>query len=146
MAKAFADLSARADCESLTHDEWLALLLEREATYRQDRRPAHDCDLQNCAIKPRPKTSSGKPRAVFADSGPLRPSIPGWASTTGSNMDVGQILVSSVAGIPRWTSASLARRQPRLLYLLEHQLNALGSVYTKTLNSEPTSRLTFSNC
>jgi DNA replication protein DnaC len=38
MAKAFADLSARADCESLTHGEWLALLLEREATYRQDRR------------------------------------------------------------------------------------------------------------
>jgi DNA replication protein DnaC len=38
MAKAFADLSARADCASLTHGGWLALLLEREATYRQDRR------------------------------------------------------------------------------------------------------------
>ncbi len=38
MAKAFAELSARADCESLSHGEWLALLLEREATFRQDRR------------------------------------------------------------------------------------------------------------
>lgn len=40
MAKAFAELSAREDAQSLTHGEWLAILLEREATHRQDRRLA----------------------------------------------------------------------------------------------------------
>ena len=40
MAKAFADLSASADADTLTHGEWLALLLEREATHRHDRRQA----------------------------------------------------------------------------------------------------------
>lgn len=38
MAKAFAEMSAREDIASLTHAEWLALLLERETTFRQDRR------------------------------------------------------------------------------------------------------------
>lgn len=40
MAKAFADLSASADSDTLSHGEWLALLLEREATHRHDRRQA----------------------------------------------------------------------------------------------------------
>ena len=38
MAKAFTELGASADADNLTHGEWLALLLERETTFRQDRR------------------------------------------------------------------------------------------------------------
>ena len=38
MAKAFADLAERADADGLSHGEWLALLLEREASHRQDKR------------------------------------------------------------------------------------------------------------
>jgi DNA replication protein DnaC len=38
MAKAFADLTERADADDLTHGEWLALLLEKESSHRQDKR------------------------------------------------------------------------------------------------------------
>jgi DNA replication protein DnaC len=38
MAKAFADIEAGGDAASLGHAEWLALLLEREATLRRDKR------------------------------------------------------------------------------------------------------------
>lgn len=38
MAKAFADLASNDDASSLGHAEWLALLLDHEATYRNDRR------------------------------------------------------------------------------------------------------------
>lgn len=38
MAKAFAELAERVDADDLTHGEWLALLLEREASLRQDKR------------------------------------------------------------------------------------------------------------
>ena len=40
MAKAFAELAERDDADTLTHGEWLALLLERESSYRHDRRLA----------------------------------------------------------------------------------------------------------
>ena len=38
MAKAFVELAERVDADDLTHGEWLALLLEREASLRQDKR------------------------------------------------------------------------------------------------------------
>jgi DNA replication protein DnaC len=38
MAKAFDELFGRADADALTHAEWLAILLEREATWRADHR------------------------------------------------------------------------------------------------------------
>lgn len=38
MAKAFAELAERADADALAHAEWLAILLEREATWRDDHR------------------------------------------------------------------------------------------------------------
>src|SRR5207247_4485816 len=38
MAKAFAELEASAEATTLTHPEWLALLLDQEASYRRDRR------------------------------------------------------------------------------------------------------------
>lgn len=40
MAKAFADLAANDEIQGLSHAEWLALLLDHEATYRNDRRLA----------------------------------------------------------------------------------------------------------
>jgi DNA replication protein DnaC len=38
MAKAFNDLTANAEADTLGHGDWLALLLDREATHRQDKR------------------------------------------------------------------------------------------------------------
>lgn len=40
MAQAFADLAANDDAQGLGHAEWLALLLDHEATWRNDRRLA----------------------------------------------------------------------------------------------------------
>ena len=40
MAKAFRELQENADVQALPHGDWLALLLEREATHRHDRRLA----------------------------------------------------------------------------------------------------------
>jgi DNA replication protein DnaC len=38
MAKAFVDIEARPDSKDLAHAEWLALLLDREASSRRDKR------------------------------------------------------------------------------------------------------------
>ena len=38
MAKAFAEIEASAEATTLTHPEWLGLLLDREVSYRRDRR------------------------------------------------------------------------------------------------------------
>ncbi len=40
MAKAFGESQASAEASALTHPEWLALLLDREMTYRHDRKLA----------------------------------------------------------------------------------------------------------
>jgi DNA replication protein DnaC len=40
MAKAFAELAANTEAEHLTHAEWLALLLDREWSFRHDRKLA----------------------------------------------------------------------------------------------------------
>src|SRR5436309_15867912 len=38
MAKAFGEIEASGEAMTLTHPEWLALLLDQEASYRRDRR------------------------------------------------------------------------------------------------------------
>lgn len=38
MAKAFSEIEASSEAATLSHPEWLALLLDREASYRRDRR------------------------------------------------------------------------------------------------------------
>ena len=38
MAKAFGDIAGSADAQALSHPEWLALLLDREASHRYDKR------------------------------------------------------------------------------------------------------------
>ncbi|EHH02185.1 transposase, partial [Mesorhizobium amorphae CCNWGS0123] len=40
MAHAFTELESNSDAANLSHAEWLALLLDHEATYRNDRRLA----------------------------------------------------------------------------------------------------------
>ena len=40
MAKAFGEVIASAEAATLTHAEWLALLLDREMTYRYDKKLA----------------------------------------------------------------------------------------------------------
>ena len=42
MAHAFAELDNNGDAVSLNHAEWLALLLDHEATWRNDRRLARN--------------------------------------------------------------------------------------------------------
>lgn len=58
MAKAFAEMESNDDAACLSHAEWLALLLDHEATYRNDRRlalQAHGDD--------RPGSSAGHSRS-----------------------------------------------------------------------------------
>ena len=38
MAKAFGEIEASAEATTLTHPEWLGLLLDQEVSYRRDRR------------------------------------------------------------------------------------------------------------
>ena len=38
MAKAFSEIEASGDAATMSHPEWLALLLDREVSYRRDRR------------------------------------------------------------------------------------------------------------
>ena len=38
MAKAFSEITANTEADSLGHAEWLALLLDREVVHRQDKR------------------------------------------------------------------------------------------------------------
>jgi DNA replication protein DnaC len=38
MAKAFGEIEASGEAAALTHPDWLALLLDQEASYRRDRR------------------------------------------------------------------------------------------------------------
>lgn len=40
MAEAFAEIEASSEVARLTHPEWLGLLIDREVTYRRDRRLA----------------------------------------------------------------------------------------------------------
>ena len=58
MAKAFGEIEASDDATTLSHPEWLALLLDREAGYRSDRRLHARCNMPSCAIKPPSKMST----------------------------------------------------------------------------------------
>ena len=49
MAKAFGDVEASGEAAALTHPEWLALLLDREMTYRHDKKP-DKLDIMTCSL------------------------------------------------------------------------------------------------
>ena len=49
MAKAFVEIAANGQADGLGHHEWLGLLLDREASWRQDKRFAARLRVENCA-------------------------------------------------------------------------------------------------
>lgn len=70
MAKAFAELAANAEAERLTHAEWLALLLEREWSFRHDRKLATRLRFAKLRHQAAPedvdyRSSRGLDRALF---------------------------------------------------------------------------------
>ena len=48
MAKAFVDIAATGEADGLGHHEWLGLLLDREVSWRQDKRLAAGCAAAKC--------------------------------------------------------------------------------------------------
>ena len=65
MAKAFADLNANPDdAAGLDHAAWLAMLLEREAVHRHDKRLGARLRHARLPTRLRPKTSTIAPPAV----------------------------------------------------------------------------------
>ena len=70
MAKAFAELAANAESERLTHPEWLALLLDREWSFRHDRKLAARLRFAKLRHQAAPedvdyRSSRGLDRALF---------------------------------------------------------------------------------
>jgi hypothetical protein len=57
MAKAFAEIAANGEAGGLGHHEWLGLLLDREASWRQDRRFAARLRVANCTNRPASRIS-----------------------------------------------------------------------------------------
>lgn len=51
MAKAFGEIIASAEAATLTHAEWLALLLDREMTYRYDKNSPAVCAMPGSASR-----------------------------------------------------------------------------------------------
>jgi len=64
MAGAFADLASNDEAQGLGHAEWLALLRDHEATYRNDRAWRFVFVTPGCATTPCPRTSITALRAV----------------------------------------------------------------------------------
>ncbi|MCP1838583.1 hypothetical protein J2R78_001550 [Bradyrhizobium sp. USDA 4538] len=65
MAKAFVDIEATGEAASLGHAEWLALLLEREASLRHNKRLATRLlDAKSCASRRMLKTSTTTSRST----------------------------------------------------------------------------------
>ena len=64
MAKAFAELEASGEAATLTHAEWLGLLLDREITHRRDKRLAARLRYARLRHKPSSRMSITAPRAV----------------------------------------------------------------------------------
>lgn len=64
MAKAFADIEAGGEAASLGHAEWLALLLEREASLRRDKRLSKRLQYAKLRQQPASRTSTTALRAA----------------------------------------------------------------------------------
>ena len=64
MAKAFGEVIASAEAATLTHAEWLALLLDREMTYRYDKKLADGCAMPGFASRRSSRMSITERRAV----------------------------------------------------------------------------------
>ena len=67
MAQAFAELQASGEGATLTHADWLGLLVDREVTHRHASALPLGCAMPDCAIKPSSRTSIIAPRAASID-------------------------------------------------------------------------------
>src|SRR5438034_8757661 len=95
MAKAFLDIEATGEAQSLSHAEWLGLLLDREASCRRDKRLAarlrHAKLRQEASVEDVDyKSPRGLDRALFlklaegqwiAEHGNLRSGARPWRRT-----------------------------------------------------------------
>jgi DNA replication protein DnaC len=61
MAKAFGEIEASGEAATLTHPEWLALLLDQEASHRRDRRLRHQAAVEDVDYR----AARGLDRALF---------------------------------------------------------------------------------
>jgi DNA replication protein DnaC len=109
MAKAFADIEAGGDAASLGHAEWLALLLEREASLRRDKRLSKRLQYaklrqQACVEDIDYKTPRGLDRAL------LTMLVEGsWID------DHANLLICGPSGVGKsWLASALYQRVPRL--------------------------------
>lgn len=57
MAQGFAELEASGEGRSLTHADWLGLLVDREVTHRSDKRLAARLAMPDCATRQSSRTS-----------------------------------------------------------------------------------------
>ena len=64
MAQAFAELEASGEGATLTHADWLGLLVDREITHRRDKRLAPGCAMPDYATMPSSRTSITALRAA----------------------------------------------------------------------------------
>jgi IstB-like ATP binding protein len=79
MAKAFIDIEAGGEAASLGHAEWLALLLEREASLRRDKRLSKRLHYAKLRQQAASRTSTIAPRAAST-----APCWPHWSKAAGS--------------------------------------------------------------
>jgi DNA replication protein DnaC len=108
MAKAFVDIEATGEANSLGHAEWLALLLEREASLRHDKRLATrlrhaKLRQQACVEDVDYRTPRGLDRALFASLVEGR-----WID------DHANLLICGPAGVGKsWIASALGHKACR---------------------------------
>jgi hypothetical protein len=64
MADAFIELQNAPDAGELSREDWLGLLVDREATSRENKRLARLCARPGCASLPSSRTSTSAPTAA----------------------------------------------------------------------------------
>jgi len=64
MAQAFTELEASGDAATLSHVDWLGLLLDREVTHRHESAWLPACAMPGYASTPSSRTSITAPRAA----------------------------------------------------------------------------------
>ena len=83
MAQAFAELEASGEGATLTHADWLGLLVDREVTHRRDKRLAARLRYARFVTRPSSRTSITGPRAAsIADCSTSSPAASGSTRMT----------------------------------------------------------------
>ncbi|WP_247294866.1 ATP-binding protein [Bradyrhizobium sp. 179] len=107
MAEAFADIEAADEAGSLGHAEWLALLLEREASLRQDKRLPTRLRYAKLRQQACVEDIDYRPRA--ASTAHCLPSLSRDAGSTTANL-----LICGPAGLDKsWLASALGHKACR---------------------------------